>query len=868
MARLIGISVLSVALFCSLPLLQPTTAGIVKDIFQKITNTNNKTESIVKESAPICGSGAFSPPNEASLSPEIIFITNRPSRVVGGSSENHHSSGQHDSYGSEDREELRSNDGNEQKRRNPNSNSSSKPYPNSNTNSNSYSNPNTNSNSHSNSNYDHNSSSHSSSNHQHDQVSEVANEYTFHVENVTLRDLEERGFNRDAPVTFLMHGFTSGYPLQAWISAIVEAYTIDRQSGQGGGDSFKDQSNLQDSRPYSEERRRGSSSNSNVYHQTSSNNQQNHSNSHSSGGSKLDHNLFIINWNYAARGILYPRAVANIPIVASYATKFINEKLLDEARMDPNRIELIGHSLGAHLAGFIGKNTRQKLGRIYGLDPAGPCFGTLAGPLYPSSKRLAPSDAKDVVTIQTNSALLGIDKPLGRHSIFVEGGANQPGCKGGGALKSLHTLTWDGGDFDTVACSHSRAPNLLTYRYDQSDPEDSCQMVAYACKDWDSFLAGHCGVCQQDAASSEQSRPTSNRNGGPLQPVACRRFGLDWQYYKKGASNHGSSSYQSNGQQGSSSHGYGSSGYGQSSSSNGHGSSGYGHGSSSYDRDVGSSHRDNERYNGGSSSSQNGRDEFSSGGRRRENSNGRNKRAANSSSSDENSSRDRKRDDRDVESISMFIRTGDTQPYCTFHYQVVLELNEAFPSRGRPPMSIILQDTDSSGEGNRKSEQNSLSSDEFGKRFDDKTYTDLMTSNRKSKRIDHATLIMRNGLENGHRFFRNLHINYMSHSDPEVRRRLSSKLCPVKTEVDRRRDNKSNRFYFKPCDSSPGNNDQQDGYQKPYNGQNHRETNSESNQHGQGNSNNHGSSSYNGRDREVNHSYKNQTNHGSSSYWQ
>lgn len=84
---------------------------------------------------------------------------------------------------------------------------------------------------------------------------------------------------------------------------------------------------------------------------------------------------------------------------------------------------LIGHSLGAHVAGNAGAAITRKISRIIGLDPAGPLFSV--GVL---DDRLDTSDASFVQIIHTNGEILGFDTPIGHVDYFPNGGMSQPGC--------------------------------------------------------------------------------------------------------------------------------------------------------------------------------------------------------------------------------------------------------------------------------------------------------------------------------------------------------------------------------------------------------------------------------------------------------
>lgn len=96
--------------------------------------------------------------------------------------------------------------------------------------------------------------------------------------------------------------------------------------------------------------------------------------------------------------------------------------------MDLRNIHIMGHSLGAQVAGFIGQTTLDRIGRkihrITGLDPAGPVFATL-----PTSQRLSKDDADIVVVVHSDGGALGLYRTSGTIDFYPNGGMPiQPGC--------------------------------------------------------------------------------------------------------------------------------------------------------------------------------------------------------------------------------------------------------------------------------------------------------------------------------------------------------------------------------------------------------------------------------------------------------
>jgi Lipase len=84
---------------------------------------------------------------------------------------------------------------------------------------------------------------------------------------------------------------------------------------------------------------------------------------------------------------------------------------------------LIGHSLGAHVAGNVGRFFNGTIGRITALDPAGPLF-------HPESKdAINATDALFVDSVHTSAGILGQMRPSVDVSFYPNRGyPPQPGC--------------------------------------------------------------------------------------------------------------------------------------------------------------------------------------------------------------------------------------------------------------------------------------------------------------------------------------------------------------------------------------------------------------------------------------------------------
>ncbi|XP_049526827.1 phospholipase A1-like isoform X2 [Dermacentor silvarum] len=181
---------------------------------------------------------------------------------------------------------------------------------------------------------------------------------------------------------------------------------------------------------------------------------------------KVKCNVLMVTWLNGARIPDYAAAASNSAMPGVLLSMLLQDMVAtSNGRLQAKDIHVIGFSLGAQAAGFCGRHfynaTGEKLGRITGLDPAGPLFDI-------SNSALSKNDATFVDVIHTNAGTLfhyqlGIKGPIGHVDFYPNGGSRQPGC--------------DGLD---LGCSHSRARELF-----KQSINAECFFTAYPCgSDW------------------------------------------------------------------------------------------------------------------------------------------------------------------------------------------------------------------------------------------------------------------------------------------------------------------------------------------------------------------------------------------------
>nr|XP_027194015.1 pancreatic lipase-related protein 2-like [Dermatophagoides pteronyssinus] len=194
-----------------------------------------------------------------------------------------------------------------------------------------------------------------------------------------------------------------------------------------------------------------------------------------------DFNVILVDSRHSEKGVSYPRAVSNIRIVGIMIGKLIEQISQEFSNDNPGTFTLVGHSLGAHIAGYAGKYLNGTIDRIYGLDPAGPFFKN-----HPDHRsRLWHTDAQFVFNLHTNGGSIfklssGMMDTCGHVDLFMNNGHQQPGCP----KEIQNDLTFN-------SCHHRRALWLMIEAI-TPDNDQQPKPIGYDCDSWQSFEQGEC----------------------------------------------------------------------------------------------------------------------------------------------------------------------------------------------------------------------------------------------------------------------------------------------------------------------------------------------------------------------------------------
>uniref|UniRef100_F6Q1W0 Triacylglycerol lipase n=1 Tax=Sus scrofa TaxID=9823 RepID=F6Q1W0_PIG len=200
-------------------------------------------------------------------------------------------------------------------------------------------------------------------------------------------------------------------------------------------------------------------------------------------------NCICVDWKKGSQ-TTYTQAANNVRVVGAQVAQMLAMLQLNYS-YSPSQVHLIGHSLGAHVAGEAGSKT-PGLGRI---------TGKIQGPVSPAPEhvRLDPSDADFVDVIHTDAASLipflgfGTSQQLGHLDFFPNGGEEMPGCKKN-ALSQIVDLDgiWSG-TRDFVACNH-----LRSYKYYSESILNPDGFAAYPCASYRAFESNKCFPCPDE----------------------------------------------------------------------------------------------------------------------------------------------------------------------------------------------------------------------------------------------------------------------------------------------------------------------------------------------------------------------------------
>ncbi|KAK9890145.1 hypothetical protein WA026_008951 [Henosepilachna vigintioctopunctata] len=212
-----------------------------------------------------------------------------------------------------------------------------------------------------------------------------------------------------------------------------------------------------------------------------------------------DVNVLVSDWSSFSK-LGYLRAKFAVPSLGNYLGSVI-DKIVAAFKISHKQFTLIGHSLGAHIAGAAGSVTEQKVDVIIGLDAALPFFS-----ISDIDNRLDPSDADFVHAIHTAGGFLGFSTPIGHSDYFPNGGRTQKGCF-----------------FDIFrSCSHVRSVKYLAESISNKQ-----KFWAYKCHDYSAYKKGICVTKENQSFMGSLNPDKSARGSYYLETNSASPYAMD-----------------------------------------------------------------------------------------------------------------------------------------------------------------------------------------------------------------------------------------------------------------------------------------------------------------------------------------------------
>ncbi|KAL1403262.1 hypothetical protein pipiens_005749 [Culex pipiens pipiens] len=200
----------------------------------------------------------------------------------------------------------------------------------------------------------------------------------------------------------------------------------------------------------------------------------------------VDSNVCLVDWANLAAYSYDVASGQSIRMTANYLTRFV--RFLNLNGIGYAKVTLIGHSLGAHISGFVGKNLGGEVGQIFALDPAGVMF-TMPEDVG-ESNRLTKSDAKFVQVVYTTQGTLAMGISAGHQNLWMNsnGMYPQPGCKKVGEGKGLFSKT-----VAELTCSHTMSVAMFLAALDPK-----VEFTMKRCSSYWLYNIGMCALATKD----------------------------------------------------------------------------------------------------------------------------------------------------------------------------------------------------------------------------------------------------------------------------------------------------------------------------------------------------------------------------------